>query len=491
MKKGFFVSVGSLVSARVYLAVSQVAVLPIIAAYLSVADFAIMASAMTVIVFSLVLSDSGMGRSLIRSAQYDPEEWSSVFWLLTAVGVALFGLIWAVAPVWAGLFDTPEIVTALAALSFVPGLQAMSAVPNAELERRERYPALAVLRVVSTTVGLVVAIVLAIQGYGVWALIYQQIAMPVVRFFGLFWLSLFRPRLVFDWGKVKGHLGFARDSLAVAAIQAVQAQAAVVLIGLGLGQVALGLYAMAERFNRLPTFGFAGPASSVVFVRMAKVKEDLPRVAAIYLAAVRLSAIVLVPPILLVAVSSSAIFTVLLSEKWEPAASVFALSIGGFTLEAVTAASLACVFRATGRTPLQVRLMVERTIVKVAMIGVGVMISLHAAAAAFLISAVVMAPRGWVLAQRCAPIDAYRSATAMLIPTAVSAAVALGHLALVATFEPSHLGEMLMAMVAAAIALGLSIAVQLGAVREAVREFNRGGGAPTNEPGPALDPSQA
>ena len=92
MKKpgsSFFASVGALTASRVVLVVSQIAILPVIARFLTAADFGAFALAMSVVIFSQILSDAGLGRSLIRQPEVDELEWSSVFWLLAGVGAAL------------------------------------------------------------------------------------------------------------------------------------------------------------------------------------------------------------------------------------------------------------------------------------------------------------------------------------------------------------------------------------------------------------------
>ena len=164
--RGFFVSVGSLVSARAFLALSQILVLPIVARYLSVTDFALMAMAMSVVIFCIVLSDAGLGRSLIRTPTYDLDEWSSVFWLLVFVGIGLALIILAIAPLWAAFFDQPGLFWVLAALAPVPLMQAISAAPNAEIERRENYTGIAQVQMITTVVSLGLAVLLALARSG-------------------------------------------------------------------------------------------------------------------------------------------------------------------------------------------------------------------------------------------------------------------------------------------------------------------------------------
>lgn len=144
---------------------------------------------------------------------------------------------------------------------------------------------------------------------------------------------------------IGGHLRFARDAVTTSLISVLQSQAAPLIIAKLLGQGPLGIFAMSQRFTRLPQFGLAGPMSAVVYVRMAKAQDDAARLSAIYLSATRLLATALLPSLTMIAVAGDAIFTLLLSEKWVQVAPVFALSIPGIALEATTITCLVCLFR--------------------------------------------------------------------------------------------------------------------------------------------------
>ena len=233
--RGFLVSVGSLASARVFLAVSQILVLPIMARQLSIEDFAIMALAMTAVILTQTLSDSGLGRSLIRASEYDHEEWSSVFWLMVAVGLGLALITCALGPVMAWFYDEPRLVGLLAVLSTVPLVQAITAAPNAEVERREKFNAIARVQMTTTTVSLALAVGLALVGAGVWALVAQQLALALVRLVGIVRLSTFRPAWVFRADKLGHHLVFARDTIIQSILSTVRRQFLVLIIGRVLG----------------------------------------------------------------------------------------------------------------------------------------------------------------------------------------------------------------------------------------------------------------
>ncbi|MEO0821252.1 MAG: lipopolysaccharide biosynthesis protein [Pseudomonadota bacterium] len=469
--RGFFRSVGSLISARVFLVLAQFIALPVIARHLAVEDFAIMAMAMSVVIFGSMLSDAGLGQSLIRSKSEDPAEWSSAFWLLVAVGCGLAALIIAISPVWAWFFDTEELIAVMAALSLIPLCQALAAAPNAEMERREQYSTIAAIQMVTTVASVGLGIGLALAGFGVWALVAQQVALAAVRLAGVALLTRFRPRFYFSLGLLGEHLRFARDAIAVSGITAIQNQSTVIVIGRLLGEGPLGLFAMNQRFVNLPKSGLAGPVSSVVYVRMAKARDEPARVVDIYVAAIRLLSHVMFPVVAVIAAAGPAVFTVVLSEKWRDVATIFAFSVPGMMFEAVTIMCLSALFRAMGRTELLLRFIAEGAVLRILIVLPAAFISLEAVAVSLTIWGVVFVLRGWVYAGRCVALDLGRCLGAVAVPAAVGAAFAALHMLLLSSIEVGNLEEMAIAAIGAPLAVAVAALLNHRMIRHDITRF--------------------
>lgn len=383
-----------------------------------------MALAMSVVVFCGALSDAGLGRSLIRTPVFDRDEWSTVFWFLVVLGFGFAGAIVLVSPLWASMFDTPELLPILMALSVVPMMQAFTSAPNAAVERQENYTGIATVQVVTTVLSMIVAVLLAYRGFGVWALVFQQISIPFVRMLGIFYLSAFRPGLTFKPSLLGQHLLFARDAVLISAVAAMRTQAVTVMVGGLLGTQALGLYSMCERFLRLPKFALAGPMSSVVYVRMAKAQSDPEKVAEIYLASVRLLSFALLPGIAILAVSGDAAFATFLSEKWAPIAFLFALAAPGLAIEAVTVVTLACVFRAYARTGRLFRLTFVGAALLIVLVGLAATVSIEAVALSLSVWGVAVTFISLREASNLFPIGVQDVLRVLYLPAVVSTSLA-------------------------------------------------------------------
>jgi O-antigen/teichoic acid export membrane protein len=466
----FFAHVGALSLSKAFLAASHILVLPVLARHLSVEDFALAALAMIVPVFANGLSDAGLGRSLIRSPVYTPVEWSSVFWLLLALGAALFAAIAALAPGLAWFFDEPRLVPLVIVLGLLPALLAASSVPAAEVERRERFTAIAAMQVAMTVVGMGVAIVLAVTGFGVWALVGQQLAIAVVRLGWLWGLSRFRPRVEFSARLVRPHLVFGRDTTLAALLLTIHAQAGITAIGRVLGIVPVSLYAMTTRFVRLPSIGLTNQFGRVVFVRMAQRQHDGPGLAHLYRAASYLVATAVMIPVAVLAAAGEAVFTLLLSEKWVGVALLFALAAPGVALDAATA-MVGSLQLATGRTGDRLRMIVERLLLWIALIALSVPFGVAAVAGARSVWVVIYLPRLWIYARRCARIGVADFMEPFAVPAVLAIAAALAHVGLTVLTAPGPAAECALAAVVTVTAISISVALTRRRLCDALAAF--------------------
>nr|WP_254869873.1 lipopolysaccharide biosynthesis protein [Celeribacter sp. HF31] len=469
--KSFIISVGSLISARSFVAISQILVLPILARQLTVEDFGLMGLAMTLVIFANTLSDGGMGRSLIRREDADEVEWSSVNWLMIGAGVACTVFVAGLSPLAARYFDSDRLVPLLLVMSVIPLFYALTAAPNAEIERRENYSGIAKVQVIATVAGIVFAVAGAFAGIGVWALVGQQVMLAAVRMVGIFMLSHFRPSFAFSTQGLRPHLIYARDTLASAFLTVIRQQLPIMMISRVLGQIPLGYFAMAQRFNRLPQFGLAGPMSSVIYVRMSKAQKSPEKLRDIYYAGMRLLSVLLIPSMTMVAVAGRPVFSVLLSPEWTPVAMLFALTIGGLVLEAIAIFFMQALFRAVSRTDLLLRTSIEGVIVRIVMVLIALQFSLEAVALSFTLWSLIMVPRNWQLGARLVPIT-LKGCLAQLIPSSlVAAAVAVTYLWIEHLTELPNVAYFLIAAALGVLGIALTVLIDRQKSKSALAVF--------------------
>ncbi|MFD2740024.1 lipopolysaccharide biosynthesis protein [Sulfitobacter aestuarii] len=422
MARRFILNTAALSGSRLATTLSQILILPVIARYLSIEDFGAMALAMTVVIFAQLLSDAGIGRSLIRQSEIDAAEWNTVFWMLVLVGFALMLGLMLIAPLAAWVFGIEQTRELIIALSLVPLFLSLAAVPVARMERDGAFAGIAVIQVIAAMVALVVALVMALQGFGVWALVAQQLTMPGLRWLLSARVSAFRPGWPRGLVGITEHVRFGRDTIGVAFLFTAQRQVPAMLIGPVLGALPLGLYAMSQRILNIPQMALAGPFSQVVYVRMTQLKATPGAIADIYLVALRALSLMIFPPMAILAAAAPDIFAFLLSEPWRAAGGIFALAAPGIALECATS-SAGVMFLATGQTGLRLRMAFERTLLRLTAMALALPFGIEAVALSITIFAILYMPRYLAFARRTDHFS-IRAALLALLPSAALALLA-------------------------------------------------------------------
>lgn len=455
---GFLSSVGALSAARAMAMASQILVLPILARHLKPEEFGIVALATGVVAFVNLFSDAGMARSLIRTPLEKADEWSSAFWFLVVLGLVLAALFLALAHPMAWFFDEPALLNPLLALAALPAMLALNAPFAAEMEQRRAFAELALSQAAATAIALAAAVWLAILEFGVWALVAQQLLLIGVRAIWVAARSQFRPRLVFSRDTLGPHFTFGRDITAASIIGFISLQSTTLAIGKVLGTADLGLFAMTQRFARLPMFGLAGPFGQVLYVRLTRATQDEAEFRKIVLSAIRTLAFAALPAMAAVAAVSETAFTIILSDRWAPVAPIFVMIAGGAALQAAihpTTIALA----ALGLTGRRLRLIVEITVFWLLLLSATLSFGVVAIAAAHTFWMVLQLPRHWRYLDDACGLGARPFLTA-LIPGAVVAGVMVAAITAAATAAPpDDWRRLLFVGGAAALVFGIAVLI--------------------------------
>jgi PST family polysaccharide transporter len=424
-------------SVNVLRILAQFIAVPILSRLLSPTDYGLVGIAMPFVLFAMMIADAGLGMSLVRTPAQHRAEWSTCFWLSALLGLALAILSAGLAPLASMLFGEPALKPILRALALGIFAQALFLVPRAAQQQYDQFTIIAGTEIAAIITGIGAAVLIGIYGGGAWALVGQQLTFFVVRLLLTLYLSPFRPVLTFDLNKAKSHLVFSRDVLTTNLVGFLTRSVDNLVIGAVLGAASVGVYSMATQFARLPIMLIAGPLQYVLYGQLVKIKHDPEAVATTFFAVTRILAILVVPAVGMVAVAHQAVFTLLLSAKWESAGFLFMLIAPACALQAVSGIG-GTVRMALGRTDIMLRIAVESGILWLAALFLAVSNGLTSTALAYDLAALLYFPRslGFILPIVGGTASLYlRSLAVPAIATGIVAVVFLQckHVALLGT----------------------------------------------------------
>jgi len=283
---------------------------------LSPAEFGVFGMLIAFTGFAQVLSEGGLNAAIIHKQDVTEVVGSTAFWLQVFFGLAMSVIFFIGAPVLAHFYETPTLTSLTQLVAWVFLIQSLGQTHYAKFAKDFRFKALAIANITSTFVSGVVAIVLALEGYGVWALAWQ-VLLAAIGDSTLYWLqSKWRPRFMFSMQAALELWRYSIYLLGHTSLNYWLRNADKLVIGKFLGANELGAYARAYSFMLLPLNNIGSVLGRVMFPALAEMQNDIPRFGRLYLMSVQTTALVTFPMMAGMAALADPFVLTLLGDKW-------------------------------------------------------------------------------------------------------------------------------------------------------------------------------
>jgi PST family polysaccharide transporter len=290
-----------------------------LARLLSPTEFGLMAMALVVIGFIELFKDLGTVSALVKVKDLSPGLLNGVFFLNLFIGVIGAAGVCLVAPLMARLYHQPAVTPILRVLALTIVISSASLVKRALLTREMRFGRLAVIDLVAALVNGIVAVILAACGFAVWSLIIATLVGSMATTLLLWLSSSWRAGTSFQIVELKTIAHFSLNMTGSQIFGYFITQADKFIIGVFLGEVALGVYALAQRLVETCLAFITGPVARVLFPAFSSIQEDDRQIAVLYSRACGAIALVAFPLLTGLALLAEPFVTVVLGEKWRAA----------------------------------------------------------------------------------------------------------------------------------------------------------------------------
>lgn len=294
----------------------------ILARHLLPKDYGLVAMVLVFTGFADMLIEGGFSAALVQNQRLDPQHTSSAFWINTAAAAALAVAFYFAAPFIAGFYEAPALEPVARWLSPIFVLSAIRIVPSALLLKSMAFDRLAKIDVFTLLIPGVLAICLAINGWGVWSLVIQNLANQAMKSALIWFYSPWRPRLCYSQSAVRELFGYSANLAGYHFIQYWGTQSHALLIGKFMDSSSLGIYTRAQGLVLVPVMAGVGIVGRVMFPILSSIQNDTERVKRTYLRTIRLIAFVTFPMMLGLLVVAESFVLTLLGSSWAAVAPI-------------------------------------------------------------------------------------------------------------------------------------------------------------------------
>ena len=188
---------------------------------LDTSDYGIMGSLLIFVAFSSLLIDSGFGRALLNRKEISALEYSTVFYFNLAISLVLYLALFFSAPLIAQLFNEPLLIPVSRVLFLSLIFNGFSLIQMVIFTKASDFKTQTKANTSALVISTSIALIMAWQGLGVWALVAQNVVYAFFRSVFLWLYSNWRPERLFSLAKLKTFFAFSNKLLASGTIGAV------------------------------------------------------------------------------------------------------------------------------------------------------------------------------------------------------------------------------------------------------------------------------
>lgn len=274
-----------------------------------------------VTVFTTILNvfiDSGFGNALIQKKDADDLDFSTVFYFNITVCTLLYLGMFFAAPWIARFYKNLELTPVIRVLSLTLIISGVKNVQQAYVSRTMQFKRFFFATLGGTIGAAVIGIVMAYHGFGVWALVVQQIFNATVDTI-ILWITVkWRPRWMFSFERLKGLFSYGWKLLVSSLLDTVYNDLRQLIIGKMYTTSDLAQYNRGKQFPNLIVTNVNSSINSVLLPTMSRAQDDPARVKAMTRRAMKTSTYVMAPLMMGLAFIGEPIVDLILTEKWLP-----------------------------------------------------------------------------------------------------------------------------------------------------------------------------
>lgn len=295
----------------------------ILARILAPSEFGLIAMLSVFIAVGSLLVDSGLSSSLIRTGLASQKDYSTVFFFNLAGSIVIYFIVFFLAPYIGEFYHQKILTNVIRVYSIVFILNAFYEIQNVLLMKVMNFKKQALIIVPSVLIGGLVGIVMALQGYGVWSLVWMNIIQSFLTTVFHWVYSKWRPALIFDLSCFKRHFHFGYKMTLSGLLEVIYRNIYILIIGKSYSAALLGYYSRADSLSSIPTGNITAAINKVTYPLFAAISHDNIKLKMVYKKLMQQVIFWNASILVLLAVVAEPLFRFLITDKWLPAVPYF------------------------------------------------------------------------------------------------------------------------------------------------------------------------
>jgi O-antigen/teichoic acid export membrane protein len=269
----------------------------------------------------------GLNTATVQKKDITLAQINTLFWINSGIGIGIMFLISGVSGLVAWFYEDQRLIWITISIStcfFWSGLMVQH---RAILTKRMQFGRLTAADSMGSFLSIVIAVTLAIKGYGYWALVWREITRNLFTSIGIWIACPWIPGRPSKEADIRSLMRFGRDISGFNLIYYFSSSLDQILIGKFWGANILGFYRQAYQLIMLPLNYLTYPVQSVAEPAMSLLQNDDSKYRNYYRKILQLLSFVSLPLMCYILIYSKDIILMLLGDQWTAATEIFRILV--------------------------------------------------------------------------------------------------------------------------------------------------------------------
>lgn len=260
--------------------------------------------------------DGGFGSALIQKKRPTQVDYSTIFWWNLGMAILMYTILFVTAPAISRFYNIPILCNVLRVQGLILFIYSFNIVQRNQLKKKLNFKVLSIVTIVTSIISLIVTVFMAYKGFGVWALVTNNMIAAFIPAI-VFWFYIkWRPIWTFSWQSFKELFSFGFYMFLTHFINSFGQKIQGLLIGKIYTPATMGYYSKAESTEKLASHSVSGIMTQVTYPLYAEVQDNKTALSNIIKRFTMTLAYITFPIMFILLLCAKPIFVLLYSERW-------------------------------------------------------------------------------------------------------------------------------------------------------------------------------
>lgn len=260
--------------------------------------------------------DAGFGSALIQRKRPTQEDYSTIFWWNLGMAFVMYAVLFFCAPAISRFYKIPLLCDVLRVEGLVLFIYSLNIIQRNQLKKKLNFKLLSIISISTSIIALCITIIMAYKGFGVWALVAQNLIVAAIPSLFFWFYVQWRPKMVFSWQSLKDLFSFGVYMFLTHLVNRFGQQFQGLLIGKVYNPSTMGYYSKAYGLEKLASTSISQVMTQVTYPLYAEVQDDKEKMQSMVKRLTMTLSYITFPLMFILLLCAKPVFVLLYSERW-------------------------------------------------------------------------------------------------------------------------------------------------------------------------------